>query len=1654
MSLIKKDHHKYFTGIGRLLLTLTCIFSFAAGALAQSGYDDIKSVNDNYGFSYTQIPEDLVSVNPDLSGTSYTWESSSSPVINFNQILGAAASTYSFSAPLTGTLYVRRIATRNAVNYISNVIRLTLVSANFENMNYVREHTVLVPGQTSIQAIDLLPIGSKLQSTTYIDALDRPIEKVSKGTATPANPDDPNALWGDMVKFTEYDAYGRQSKQYLPYSTTAQSGNFKTSPTGDQAQYYLSLFNETNTYNSLTFNNSPLNAVKKIQQSGTTWASTAGNSVDYEFNDYDDDVQNFTIGYSDDAVPVDLGSYAPDLLMRTVSTDENGKKVIEFTNKAGQLILRKVQLSDTPAAGYDGWICTYNVYDDFGMLRFQMQPEAVKWLAAHGWSFDGADGAKVADQLCFAYHYDSKGRNIVKKAPGAKPLYMLYDKRDRVVYMQDGNQRALATPQWTANIYDPLDRPILTTLYNTTSAGDELQATLDSYYYMGSAIHNEAAAPDNLVVSQRDPAIPEYKARQSIELAPGFESVNNDEFVAFTNPAATISTNVYLPNWYLQTYPFDPALLNDPAVTTILKYNFYDDYSFAGAVPFNPNFDNGLAYGAGSGAEAITSSRRTLSMVTGTKVRVLGTTTFLSSTVYYDDKGRSIQSSEENIKGGTDVNTLQYGWDNRLMSSNSIHSAGATGYAAYSIVTKNTFDKLGRVTGIEKKFGSNPFKAIGKYVFDDMGRLKKKRLDPGYTGTGKQEIETLNYSYNIHNEITGINKDYALKKSGVYGKWDNFFGMYLGYDNRDNAFAQRQIDGHVAGIMWNTQGDDAQRKYDFSYDNAGRLTKAAFTEKQQPSDTWNNTKLDFTVSGYTGKIEYDLNGNLLSMLQKGVVAGNNTPLTIDDLRYTYGSLSNKLMKVTDQGNAGSANGKLGDFKDGSNGTADDYVYDDNGNLIVDLNKNVLAAAGAAGGIKYNYLDKPEEIKITGNGTIKFVYDAEGNKLQKLFTPEAGGSTTTTTTYINEYVYKGDVLQYINFEEGRLRVMTPVADNNSFDYLTIAGNAVMPNAVDGSVRAGAYDFFIRDYQSNVRMILTEETHTGSNICTMEAGRAANEEPVFGKTDAAGNPISGNEVQARYAVSNIPGQAGGSGWNNSSIGSYVSRIGNLAGSKVGPNTLLKVMAGDKVSATTLYYYKNAVTNTAGNNTVLSSVIAALTGAISGSAAAGGVHDAAGSIGTNLGTSPPIGDITSPDAGNASGTNPKAYLTVLFFDERFNYVGEGSATQRVQQAGDDAAPLVLADIKAPKNGYAYIYVSNESDEHVYFDNLRVIHERGRITEEDHYYAYGLKIAGISSAKLGDAREGCLENKNLYNDKELIDDGDLGLYDYGFRNYDPQIGRFPQLDPLTFEYPELTNYQYASCEPIANIDIDGLEKGNVLKGAVTVPSKTAVTITAAVPALVSRGTMQVVGQGAKVVVMQAAKNPSLLARIGITIAKGTSYVLGTVTLVLTPMPMGTGDVKIFKPGDLIDPQTNPEPVTNPNEKEDDDDNTPKYIYRSMKADNYGEPLVGESRRMLGVIPEYTDDPSTKGGDIEVIFGNVLPNNGGMSASPSPAGLPIHRKPFSLGGTGKDPVYRIRIKNLGPSLKFVLDSPNHGTIQPALPMSYERYKQLLTGTQLFWRKI
>ncbi|MEZ5007937.1 MAG: RHS repeat-associated core domain-containing protein [Chitinophagales bacterium] len=65
-------------------------------------------------------------------------------------------------------------------------------------------------------------------------------------------------------------------------------------------------------------------------------------------------------------------------------------------------------------------------------------------------------------------------------------------------------------------------------------------------------------------------------------------------------------------------------------------------------------------------------------------------------------------------------------------------------------------------------------------------------------------------------------------------------------------------------------------------------------------------------------------------------------------------------------------------------------------------------------------------------------------------------------------------------------------------------------------------------------------------------------------------------------------------------------------------------------------------------------------------------------------------------------------------------------------------------------------------------------------------------------------------FNGKEMDSEvsGQGNQYDYGFRIYNPRLGKFLSVDPLSSDYPWYTPYQFAGNKPIFAIDLDGLEE------------------------------------------------------------------------------------------------------------------------------------------------------------------------------------------------------------------------------------------------------
>jgi len=92
--------------------------------------------------------------------------------------------------------------------------------------------------------------------------------------------------------------------------------------------------------------------------------------------------------------------------------------------------------------------------------------------------------------------------------------------------------------------------------------------------------------------------------------------------------------------------------------------------------------------------------------------------------------------------------------------------------------------------------------------------------------------------------------------------------------------------------------------------------------------------------------------------------------------------------------------------------------------------------------------------------------------------------------------------------------------------------------------------------------------------------------------------------------------------------------------------------------------------------------------------------------------------------------------------------------------------------------------------------------IATAQEYYAFGGLMPGRTFDESSYYRYG-------FNGKENDNDvkGTGNQQDYGMRIYDPRVGRFLSVDPISKSYPMLSSYQFASDRPIDGIDRDGLE-------------------------------------------------------------------------------------------------------------------------------------------------------------------------------------------------------------------------------------------------------
>ncbi|WP_378176376.1 DUF6443 domain-containing protein [Aquimarina sp. SS2-1] len=196
-------------------------------------------------------------------------------------------------------------------------------------------------------------------------------------------------------------------------------------------------------------------------------------------------------------------------------------------------------------------------------------------------------------------------------------------------------------------------------------------------------------------------------------------------------------------------------------------------------------------------------------------------------------------------------------------------------------------------------------------------------------------------------------------------------------------------------------------------------------------------------------VTYDKNGNITKLARRGAVNAAATSFNAMDNLTYQYDAGNKLLKVTD------INTKYFGFKSIYNGSSNHYLYDANGNMTLDRNKGIS-------NITYNHFDLPTKVTISNNegtGNITYIYDATGAKQKKM----VSGGSSLTTEYAGNHVYENGQLKFFHTSGG-------YAERSS-------GTSSLPDGQTGGAERYDYIYQYADHLGNVRLSYSDKDGDG-------------------------------------------------------------------------------------------------------------------------------------------------------------------------------------------------------------------------------------------------------------------------------------------------------------------------------------------------------------------------------------------------------------------------------------------------------------------------------------------------------------------------------------------------------------------------------------------------
>lgn len=629
---------------------------------------------------------------------------------------------------------------------------------------------VLVLGQSSGQnfikkTVYTQELGEgKRESITYFDGLGRPIQQIASKQAGTGE---------DLITHIEYDAFGRQVKEFLPMVGTAVDLKYLSITDADVISFYSSLSAPSQEqtfypYSEKEFEASPLQRVLKQAAPGEAWRMGNGHEIKFEYQaNTDEEVFLFkaetnwnpTLGLYDISLNK-VSYYAKSTLYKTITKDENwvsGKNhtTEEFKDKEGRVVLKRTYEENK---AHD----TYYVYDAYGNLTYVLPPLVDVKLAVT---------VDVLNDLCYQYKYDHRNRLVEKKLPGKQWEFIVYNNQDMVV----ATGPALHPMGGTATVW-----------------------LISKYDIFGRVVYTGWSTQKPRTSQGRKQLVDEITTDWSEQRTSNTTTLNG---IAMNYTHSTL-----------------------PSVEHLLTITYYDDYNYAGAPTSFERVEDQVLL------------EQAKSLTTGTWTRVLtreDETYGELAYQLYDLKSRVVRSYKQGgiHDGFTQIDTKLDFVGKPLYTVTTHKRKNADDLL--TVRDEYEYNEQDRLVVHLHKINGEQVRLLAKNEYDNLGQLMNKRVG-GEDVTNFEGLQKVDYNYNIRGWLRSINNVSSLDE---YGDALDLFAFKINYnqvENETNYTGQALYNGNISETYWRTGSDDIKRKYGYKYDALNRLTEAIY---QKPNET-------------------------------------------------------------------------------------------------------------------------------------------------------------------------------------------------------------------------------------------------------------------------------------------------------------------------------------------------------------------------------------------------------------------------------------------------------------------------------------------------------------------------------------------------------------------------------------------------------------------------------------------------------------------------------------------------------------------------------------------------------------------------------------------------------------------------------------------------